>query len=134
MKNYIYLNDRTHLFALKIACKWILVSAMIILFLLMDVLRKKGIIMATLKQLIKEIEWEKGRKDKLLQKNIFEVREQQVIMFFEYDEVVDNIHGNPYAVKHHHDPEFIELEEMETIKQKLSELHIPYSERRDVFM
>ena len=47
---------------------------MIILFLLMDVLRKKGIIMATLKQLIKEIEWEKGRKDKLLQKIIFEVR------------------------------------------------------------
>ena len=56
------------MFALKIACKWILVSAMIILFLAMGILRKKGIIMATLKQLIEEIEWEKGRKDKLLQK------------------------------------------------------------------
>ncbi len=101
---------------------------------IIGILRKKGIIMATLKQLIEDIEWEKGRKDKLLQKIIFEVREQQVIMFFEYDEVVDNIHGNQYAVKHHHDPEFIELEDMEAIKQKLVELHIPYSERRDVFM
>lgn len=81
-----------------------------------------------------QLKQEKKRTDKILKDIAFEVRKEQVIMFFNYEEIVDNIHENQYAVRHNHDPEFINLEEMKRLKKILNELNIRYSERRDDFM
>ena len=40
-------------------------------------------------------------------------------MFFNYSEIVDNISGNQYYVKHNHDPEFIDIQELNQLKEGL---------------
>ena len=38
---------------------------------------------------------------------------------FNYSEIVDNISGNQYYVKHNHDPEFIDIQELNQLKEGL---------------
>ncbi len=44
------------------------------------------------------------------------------------------MNGNQIYVKHNHDPEFIDIQELNILKSELKELEIPYHERRDDFM
>ncbi|MCU5745640.1 hypothetical protein N9R04_02745 [Staphylococcus sp. SQ8-PEA] len=90
--------------------------------------------MKKIDRLIREIKREQNRTDKLLREITFEIRDKQVIMFFNYEETIDNIHDNPHAVKHNHDPEFLNLKELDMLKPKLSEIGLPFTERRDDFM
>ncbi|MGD6885605.1 hypothetical protein [Staphylococcus shinii] len=90
--------------------------------------------MDQVKRIIEDVKVEKKRTDKIFQDVTFEVRAEQVIMFFNYNEIIDNINGNQIYVKHNHDPEFIDIQELNLLKSELKELEVPYHERRDDFM
>lgn len=85
-------------------------------------------------RIIEDVKNEKKRTDKIFEGITFETRAEQVLMFFNYSEIVDNISGNQYYVKHNHDPEFIDIQELNQLKEGLQKLDIPFNERRDVFM
>jgi membrane protease subunit (stomatin/prohibitin family) len=85
-------------------------------------------------RIIEDVKREKQRDDKIFKGVTFEVRTEQVIMFFNYEEIVDTQNQDQYFIKHNHDPEFIDIQELNALKKSLDELHIAYSERRDDFM
>ena len=55
-------------------------------------------------------------------------------MFFNYDEIINTQNENHFFVKHNHDPEFLDIQSLNSVKRELDNLHIPYNERRDDFM
>ncbi|MGO1862911.1 hypothetical protein ABLV91_03990 [Staphylococcus equorum] len=55
-------------------------------------------------------------------------------MFFNYNEIIDTVNGDQNYVKHNHDPEFIDIKELNDLKTELKKLDIPFTERRDDFM
>lgn len=85
-------------------------------------------------RIIEDVKQEKERNDKIFKGITFEVRTEQVIMFFNYEEIVDTQNENHYFIKHNHDPEFIDIQELNAIKKSLDEFHVLYNERRDDFM
>lgn len=85
-------------------------------------------------RIIEDVKREKQRDDKIFKGVTFEVRTEQVIMFFNYEEIIDTQKDDQYFIKHNHDPEFIDIQELNALKKSLDELHISYSERRDDFM
>jgi len=62
------------------------------------------------------------------------VRAEQVIMFFNYNEIIDTVNEDQNYLKHNHDPEFIDIQELNTLKKELTALNISFHERRDDFM
>lgn len=85
-------------------------------------------------QIIEDIKVEKKRSDKIFTGITFEIRSEQVIMFFNYDEIIDNVEGDQVYVKHNHDPEFIDTNKLRHIKQQLEGINVEYTERRDDFL
>ena len=85
-------------------------------------------------RIIEDVKKEKNRNDKIFQDITFEIRTEQVIMFFNYNEIIDTVNGNQNYVKHNHDPEFIDIKELNDLKTELKKLDIPFTERRDDFM
>ena len=55
--------------------------------------------MDQVKRIIEDVKVEKKRTDKIFQDVTFEVRAEQVIMFFNYNEIIDNVNGNQIYVK-----------------------------------
>ncbi|GEQ00614.1 hypothetical protein BU600_12765 [Staphylococcus arlettae] len=85
-------------------------------------------------RIIEDVKKEKNRNDKIFKGATFEVRTEQVIMFFNYDEIINTQNENHFFVKHNHDPEFLDIQSLNSVKRELDNLHIPYNERRDDFM
>ncbi|WP_436861343.1 hypothetical protein [Staphylococcus caeli] len=90
--------------------------------------------MDRVKKIIEDVKQEKKRTDKIFQDITFEVRAEQVLMFFNYDEIIDNVNGDQNYVKHNHDPEFIDIQQLNQLKTELKKIDIPFHERRDDFM
>lgn len=90
--------------------------------------------MDQVKRIIEDVKKEKNRNDKIFTGATFEVRTEQVIMFFNYEEIVNTQNDNHFFVKHNHDPEFLDIQSLNSIKKELDDLRIPYNERRDDFM
>jgi len=90
--------------------------------------------MNRVKKIIEDVKQEKKRTDKIFQDITFEVRAEQVLMFFNYNEIIDNVNGDQNYVKHNHDPEFIDIQQLNQLKSELKELDVPFHERRDDFM
>ncbi|SCS49617.1 hypothetical protein [Staphylococcus caeli] len=90
--------------------------------------------MDRVKKIIEDVRQEKKRTDKIFQDITFEVRAEQVLMFFNYNEIIDNVNGDQNYVKHNHDPEFIDIQQLNQLKSELKELDVPFHERRDDFM
>ncbi|WP_436853578.1 hypothetical protein [Staphylococcus caeli] len=90
--------------------------------------------MDRVKKIIEDVKQEKKRTDKIFQDITFEVRAEQVLMFFNYDEIIDNVNGDQNYVKHNHDPEFIDIQQLNQLKGELKKIDIPFHERRDDFM
>lgn len=86
------------------------------------------------KTIIEDVKKEKSRTDKIFKGVTFEVRAEQVIMFFNYNEIIDTVNEDQNYVKHNHDPEFIDMQQLTELKSEFKELNIPYHERRDDFM
>ncbi|MCO4348571.1 hypothetical protein [Staphylococcus agnetis] len=84
-------------------------------------------------RIIEELKKELKREDKTLKSINFEVRENEVTMFFEYNEPNPLTHNHHY-IKHDHDPEILDVETFEHIKAELKSLNVSYTERRDEFM
>lgn len=83
------------------------------------------------KVLLNRIILEKERADRQFVKLEFNVRESQVVMRYVYeDEYNDDIHMN----RHDADPELMDADTFENLKQLLNEKKIPYQARRDEFM
>ncbi|MGS5040795.1 hypothetical protein ACVDHH_05345 [Staphylococcus saprophyticus] len=55
-------------------------------------------------------------------------------MFFNYNEIIDTVNEDQNYVKHNHDPEFIDIQQLTELKAEFKELDIPFHERRDDFM
>jgi len=85
-------------------------------------------------RIIEDVKKEKARTDKIFQDITFEIRAEQVLMFFNYKEIVDNVNDNQYYVKHNHDPEFIDIQALNALKTEFKKLDISFHERRDDFM
>ncbi|WP_228518220.1 hypothetical protein [Staphylococcus chromogenes] len=83
--------------------------------------------------IIEEVKTEQQREDKQLKSILFEIRENEVTMFFEYNEPSPS-ESNHHYVRHDHDPEFLDIETFEQVKSELSTLNIHFSERRDEFI
>jgi hypothetical protein len=94
----------------------------------------KVIAMDKVKRILEDIKNEKQRTDKVFQDITFEVRAEQVIMFFNYNEIIDTVNEDQNYLKHNHDPEFIDIQELNTLKKELTALNISFHERRDDFM
>lgn len=90
--------------------------------------------MDKVKRILEDIKNEKQRTDKVFQDITFEVRAEQVIMFFNYNEIIDTVNEDQNYLKHNHDPEFIDIQELNTLKKELTALNILFHERRDDFM
>ncbi|MBO1220415.1 hypothetical protein [Staphylococcus nepalensis] len=90
--------------------------------------------MDKVKRILEDIQNEKQRTDKVFQDITFEVRAEQVIMFFNYNEIIDTVNEDQNYLKHNHDPEFIDIQELNTLKKELTALNISFHERRDDFM
>lgn len=90
--------------------------------------------MDNVKRIIEDVKREKNRTDKVLTHIEFEIRIEQVIMFFNYDDLASSNQQDHYFVKHNHDPEFIDMNMLNDIKSALKEMHMPFSERRDDFL
>lgn len=90
--------------------------------------------MKSASQLLEEVKNERNREDKFLCEIQFEVRRNEVTMFFEYEEVQMATQEAYYFRKHNHDPEFLDIETFETLKKALEEEGIRYKQRRDMFM
>ncbi|MEJ7541172.1 hypothetical protein [Staphylococcus intermedius] len=85
-------------------------------------------------QLLEEVKNERNREDKFLYEIQFEVRRNEVTMFFEYEEVQTTTQEAHYFKRHNHDPEILDIETFETLKKALDEEGIRYKQRRDMFM
>ncbi|UXS76597.1 hypothetical protein [Staphylococcus chromogenes] len=83
--------------------------------------------------IIEEVKTEQQREDKQLKSILFEIRENEVTMFFEYNEPSPS-ESNHHYVRHDPDPEFLDIETFEQVKSELSTLNIDFSERRDEFI
>ena len=86
------------------------------------------------KRIVEDVKKEKVRTDKIFKDITFEVRAEQVIMFFNYNEIIDTVNEDQNYVKHNHDPEFIDIQQLTELKAEFKELDIPFHERRDDFM
>ena len=85
------------------------------------------------RNIIEEVKKERQREDKQLKSIHFEIRENEVTMFFEYNEPSPT-QSNHHYIRHDHDPEFLDIQTFEQVKSELSTLTIHYSERRDEFI
>lgn len=94
----------------------------------------KVVAMDKVKRIVEDIKNEKQRTDKVFQDITFEIRAEQVIMFFNYNEIIDTVNEDQNYVKHNHDPVFIDIQKLNALKKELQELNIMYHERRDDFM
>ncbi|GGI41433.1 hypothetical protein [Mammaliicoccus stepanovicii] len=90
--------------------------------------------MDKVERIIKTIKAEKNRTDKHFKGIEFNIRQNEVVMIFDYDETVNNVKQDPHYIKHNKDPEWLTLEELEKIQQALHEQNIHFIERRDEFM
>ncbi len=95
--------------------------------------RKKVMKMKSVAQLLTEVKEERNREDKKLIEIQFEVRNEQVTMFFEYEKE-QATQDNHYFIRHHHDPEFLDMETFELLKEALDDEGIRHKQRRDVFL
>lgn len=89
--------------------------------------------MKSVEQLIKEVQKEQNRTDKQLESIQFEIRQNEVTMFFLYRELFVDSEQHHY-IRHNHDPEFLDKETFENLKEQLMEMDIPFTERSDIFM
>ncbi|ARJ51529.1 hypothetical protein [Staphylococcus lutrae] len=89
--------------------------------------------MKSVTQLLEEIKEERNRQDKFLSEIRFEIRINEVTMFFEYEEV-QTPQADHYFIRHHHDPEVLDIETFEKLKKALDNEGIRYKQRKDMFM
>ena len=73
--------------------------------------------MDKVKRIVEDIKSEKQRTDKVFQDITFEIRAEQVIMFFNYNEIIDTVNEDQNYVKHNHDPVFIDIQELNALKK-----------------
>lgn len=90
--------------------------------------------MDNVKRIIEDVKREKERTDKLLKGIVFEVRGEDITMFFEYEQIIDNVTEDQNFVRHHHDPEWVSREEMTSLQKELDELNVKNQVRKDLFI
>ncbi len=90
--------------------------------------------MDKVERIIKTVENEKGRTDKQFKGIEFNIRRNEVVMIYNYDEVVNNVQQDPHYIRHNKDPEWLSLDELAVIQKALKEKDIHFIERRDQFM
>lgn len=83
------------------------------------------------KELLNRIILEREREDKHFIKLEFNVRRDQVVMNYIYE---DKTGGDVHLNRHDADPEFMDVEKFELLKKYLGEEKIPFQERRDEFL
>ncbi len=100
----------------------------------MNNVEKRVRTMSNTKRILEDVKREKERKDKILKGIVFEKRGKEILMFFEYRQVVDNVSGNQHFIRHHHDPEWVDESMMQSLTKGLDELNVRYQLRKDVFI
>lgn len=90
--------------------------------------------MSEIERIIESVKKEKERTDKLFQGILFEKRGKEIVMFFEYEEVVDNVSDKHHFIRHNHDPEWVEKKMLPEIKEGLAHLNVTYRCRKDDFI
>lgn len=90
--------------------------------------------MDKIKRILATVKAEKDRTDKNFKGIEFNIRQNEVVMIFNYDETVDNVEDDPHYIKHNKDPEWLDLDELEKVQKGLKEENINFIERRDDFM
>ncbi|MDY5059496.1 hypothetical protein [Staphylococcus simulans] len=90
--------------------------------------------MSKAKRIIEDVKREKERRDKLFQGILFEKRGKEIVMFFEYEEVVDNVSDNHHFIRHNHDPEWVDKSMLPELKEGLEDLNVTYHCRKDIFI
>ncbi|MCG3413268.1 hypothetical protein K0018_09430 [Staphylococcus massiliensis] len=89
--------------------------------------------MPNVKRIVGEIKKEQAREDRIFKSLELNYRKNEVIMFFKYDEATQSDRSHHY-IRHDHDPEFIDFEDIDLIIEEIKAMHIPYDVRRDEFM
>lgn len=90
--------------------------------------------MDKVERIIKTVKAEKNRSDKHFKGIEFNIRQNEVVMIYNYDETVNNVKQDPHYIRHNKDPEWLNLDELELIQKSLREENINFIERRDEFM
>lgn len=83
------------------------------------------------KEFLERIVLEHEREDKKFIKLEFNIRSSQVVMNYIYE---DKYEEEVHKVGHDADPEFMDIETFELLKEYLCEERIPFEERRDEFL
>lgn len=83
------------------------------------------------KELLERIVLENEREDKQFIKLEFNIRSTQVVMNYIYE---NEYEVDVHKVRHDADPEFMDIETFEVLKEYLYEERIPFEERRDEFL
>lgn len=63
-----------------------------------------------------------------------ERRGDEVVVFFNYEEKVDNEREDQHFIQHHHDPVFVEADNLNALIKQLNQIGTAYELRDDVFM
>ncbi|MBF0720429.1 hypothetical protein [Mammaliicoccus sciuri] len=90
--------------------------------------------MDKIERIIKTIDAEKNRSDKQFKGIEFNIRKNEVVMIYNYDEMINNVKQDPHYIRHNKDPEWLSLDELTAIQKALKEKNIHFIERRDEFM
>ncbi|WP_323702748.1 hypothetical protein [Mammaliicoccus sp. Dog046] len=90
--------------------------------------------MDKVERIIKTVIGEKDRSDKQLKGIEFNIRKNEVVMIYNYDESIHVPQENHHYLKHNKDPEWLNLDELALIQKALKEKNIHFIERRDEFM
>lgn len=83
------------------------------------------------KELLARIILERDREDKHFVKLEFNIRGHQVVMNYIYDHYQDE---DIHSLRHDADPEILDLETFEELKNRLCEEKVPFQVRRDEFL
>ncbi|MCE5037763.1 hypothetical protein [Staphylococcus auricularis] len=84
--------------------------------------------------LIEIVKREQKRTDKMFQALSLERRGDEVVVFFNYEETVDNELDDPHFIQHHHDPVFLTGSDLDKLINELNQIGTAYELRDDVFM
>ncbi|WP_020008785.1 hypothetical protein [Salinicoccus albus] len=86
------------------------------------------------KQIIDAVLLEYNRADRNMTKLEFNIRPGVVVMDYVYDDLAEDKGEDPHKKRHNHDPEIMDENTFEAVKEKLYEHNIPFRQRRDEFM
>nr|WP_263313716.1 hypothetical protein [Mammaliicoccus sp. Marseille-Q6498] len=90
--------------------------------------------MDKVERIIKNVKAEIVRSDKQFKGIEFNIRQNEVVMIYNYDETVNNVNQDHHYIRHNKDPEWLDLEELAKVQKALKEENVYFIERRDEFM